>query len=557
MRPIHAFVALIVISMSVSAQTSAWLKPGGYERPEGAAGPAIVPLPSSVTMGTGAFTLKKSTAIIAETALKPLARQLAGWLNPATGFDLEVRGSAPSSPSIQLKLQGSLASKLGAEGYRLTATQKAVTISAATEAGVFYGMQTLRQLLPVAIFRSAAVAAPADVGWTIPAVTIEDSPRFSWRGAHLDTSRHFMPKEFVKKFIDLLALHKLNRFHWHLTDDQGWRLEIRRYPKLTEIASWRAETLIGLDVSDATTRQFDGRRYGGFYTQDDAREIVAYAAARFITVVPEIEMPGHSQAVIAAYPELGSTSEPAQPRTNWGVSPFLLNADDSTIQFMKDVLAEVIDIFPGAWIHVGGDEAVKTQWKGNPRIQARIEELGLHDEAELQSWFIRQMDSFLASKGRRLVGWDEILDGGLAKGATVMSWRGLDGAVAAARSGHDAVLTPTSHTYFDYYQSRDTAHEPLAIGGFLPLERVYTWEPMPATLEPEFQSHILGVQGQLWTEYLPTPKAVEYHAFPRLTALAEVAWTATAQRTIEDFTRRLTTHLERLAILDVNFRKQP
>jgi beta-glucosidase len=411
-------------------------------------------------------------------------------------------------------------------------------------------MQTLRQLLPPAIFDDTTVA---DVRWSVPAVIIEDSPRFSWRGAHLDVSRHFQPKEFVRKYIDLLALHKMNRFHWHLTDDQGWRVEIKRYPKLTEVAAWRKETIVG-PHREGSEAPFDGIRHGGFYTQDEIREIVAYAAERFITVIPEIEMPGHSQAVVAAYPELGSTDEPTETRTRWAVSPFLLNADDSTIAFMQNVLSEVLEMFPGPWIHIGGDEAVKTQWKASAKIQARIKALGLANEEALQSWFIRQMDTFLAARGRRLIGWDEILDGGLAPNATVMSWRGIDGAIAAARGGHDAVLTPTGHTYFDYYQSSDTAAEPLAIGGFLPLERVYTWEPMPAGLEEEFRRHILGVQGQLWTEYMPTPKHVEYMAYPRLTALAEVAWSPSDARELEEFRGRLAVHLDRLRALDVNFR---
>jgi hexosaminidase len=367
-----------------------------------------------------------------------------------------------------------------------------------------------------------------------------------------------MPKEFVKKYIDLLAIHKMNRFHWHLTDDQGWRLEIKKYPKLTDVGAWRAESLVGHDVRDgspeAAQRKYDGVKHGGFYTQDDVREIVAYAAARFVTVVPEIEMPGHSQEVVAAYPELGSTDEKVQPRTRWGISPYLLNPTDRTVAFMQDVLDETMALFPGQWIHVGGDEAVKDQWKANPRIQFRIKELGLKDENELQSWFIRQMDTYLTSHGRRLVGWDEILDGGLAPNATVMSWRGLGGALASARARRDAVLTPDAWTYFDSYQTRDTANEPLAIGGFVPLDKVYTWEPMPDALEPEFQKHILGVQGQLWSEYLQNPKQVEYAAYPRLSALAEVGWTPTAQRTLDDFMARMAIHLQRLKILDVNLR---
>jgi beta-glucosidase len=514
-------------------------------------GISIVPRPVRLEAGRGVFTLTSSTRIVVDDAVRAQGLQLSTMLGRATGFTLPVRvGRSAGSPHIALRRHAALAAALGDEGYRLVATPRAIEISAATPAGIFYGMQTLRQLLPAAIFADAPVRG---VRWELPALTIEDRPRFSWRGAHLDVSRHFQPKEFVKKYIDLLALHKMNRFHWHLTDDQGWRVEIRKYPKLTGVAAWRRQTIVG-PHRDGPDAPMDGRRHGGFYTQDEIREVVAYAAERFITVVPEIEMPGHSQAVVAAYPELGSTTEPAEPRTRWGVSPFLLNAEESTIAFMQDVLAEVIELFPGPWIHVGGDEAVKDQWRASPRIQARIKELGLANEEELQSWFIGRMDRFLTSRGRRLIGWDEILDGGLAPNATVMSWRGIGGAIAAAREGHDAVLTPTSHTYFDYYQSTDTAAEPLAIGGFLPLERVYTWEPMPEGLEPEFRRHVLGVQGQLWTEYLPTPERVEYMAYPRLTALAEVAWTPSDLREMEEFRGRLAVHLDRLRALDVGFR---
>jgi hexosaminidase len=523
----------------------------GMGAQEGSTAIAIVPLPSKLTPKAGVFTVTASTPIVADSAVLAQARQLAAMLAPATAFDLPVRvGPAPAGAHVALRQQKALVKVLGDEGYRLDVTPRAITIRAATAAGVFYGLQTLRQLFPPAVYREAPVTG---VSWRVPAVSIEDTPRFRWRGAHLDVSRHFQPKEFVKKYIDLLAVHRMNRFHWHLTDDQGWRIEIKRYPRLTDIAAWRKETLIGRH-REGPTAQFDGKRHGGFYTQDDVREIVAYAAARFVTVVPEIEMPGHSQAVIAAYPELGSTTEAAEPRTIWGISPFLLNADASTIAFMQNVLEEVLTLFPSPWIHVGGDEAVKTQWKASPRIQERIKELGLKNEEELQSWFIRQMDTFLTKKGRRLIGWDEILEGGLAENATVMSWRGIEGAVTAARAGHDAVLTPTSHTYFDYYQVKDTTREPLAIGGFLPLDKVYTWEPMPESIEPQFQKHILGVQGQLWSEYLPGPKAVEYMAYPRLTALAEVAWTPTALRQFDEFRSRLAVHLERLRILDVNFR---
>lgn len=529
---------------------AAGLSPAGVMRAQVDRLPALVPLPASVVAGDGAFTLLASTPIVADAGLRRQAHQLAAWLAPATGFALDLRDEAPAdTPHIALVEDDRLGSTLGTEGYRLEVSPRAVVIRAAAPAGAFYAIQTLRQLLPAAIFRDAAVTG-AD--WRIPAVTIEDRPRFGWRGGLLDVARHFMPKEFVKKYIDLLALHKMNRFHWHLTDDQGWRLEVKRYPRLTDIGAWRSETLVGR--LRPLGRAFDGIRHGGFYTQDDVREIVAYAADRFVTVVPEIEMPGHSQAIIAAYPELGSTDEPVQVGTFWGVAPYLLNAEPSTITVMQNILAEVIDLFPSPWIHVGGDEAVKTQWQANARIQARIAELGVGNEAGLQSWFIRQMDTWLTAKGRRLIGWDEILEGGLAENATVMSWRGLDGAIAAARAGHDTVLAPTEFTYFDYYQSDTRDREPLAIGGLLPLDKVYTWEPVPAALEPAHHHHILGVQGQLWTEYLAGPKAVEYMAFPRMSALAEVAWTPAAARRLDDFRARLAPHLARLAVLDVGFR---
>jgi hexosaminidase len=390
-------------------------------------------------------------------------------------------------------------------------------------------------------------------------VSIEDAPRFPWRGAHLDAGRHFMPTGFVKKFIDLLALHKMNTFHWHLTDDQGWRIEIKKYPKLTTVGAWRTESVIGRQQAqrDPAQWKFDGEPHGGYYTQDDVREVVAYAKARHITIVPEIEMPGHAVAAIAAYPELGVTGESIPVATHWGIYDDILNADPATIGFMQDVLTEVMDLFPGPYIHIGGDEAAKAKWKASSRIQARIKELGAGDENGLQSWFIRQMDDFLTARGRRLIGWDEILEGGLAANATVMSWRGTKGGIAAAQAGHDVVMAPNSHTYFDYYQSRDTAAEPIAIGGFLPLETVYSYEPVPAEIDAEHAKHVLGAQGQLWTEYMRDPRRVEYMAFPRMSALSEVVWTPAAGKDYADFRARLETHLKRLKALDVNYRPLP
>jgi hexosaminidase len=512
---------------------------------------SIIPRPAKLTTRTGHFTLTPRTTIWATHGAAALGRQLAGYLEPATGYDFDVRTTgAPTGNRIVLRLDPTL-TKLGDEGYTLDVAPGLVSIRALKPAGVFYGIQSLRQILPVEIFREAPVAG---VAWTAPALRIEDSPRFQWRGMHLDVGRHFMPKEFVKKFVDLLAIHKMNSFHWHLTEDQGWRIEIKKYPRLTEVGAWRNQTLIGRHERDSLKRVFDGQRHGGFYTQDDIREVVAYAKARYINVVPEIEMPGHVQAAISAYPELGTVDHPVNVREYWSISEHILNPEDKTVAFMQDVLGEVLTLFPGKFIHVGGDEALKDEWKASPKVQARIKELGLKDEHELQSWFIRKMDTYLTAHGRRLIGWDEILEGGLAPNATVMSWRGIEGGIAAARQGHDVVMAPTKTVYFDYYQAQDRNAEPLAIGGFLPLDSVYAYDPIPAQLEPQFVKHILGSQGQLWTEYMPNPKQVEYMAFPRVSALAEVVWTPKERKDFSDFSTRLPIHLKRLQILDVNYR---
>ena len=525
---------------------------------------SVIPRPDSVVARSGWFKLTPRTVIWTDRGDSAVAARFARAIAPALGFQPRVAvGSSTSGSRIVFRRAAPRDTTFGKEGYKLEVRSNAVTITAAAPAGAFYATQTLRQLLPPQIYRDAAFDSTQ---WRVPVVSIVDRPRFQWRGMHLDAARHFMPKEFVKKYIDLLALHKMNTFHWHLTDDQGWRLEIKKYPRLTEVGAWRDSTIVGHQVRDTTSAPFDKKRHGGFYTQDDVREIVAYAADRFVTIVPEIEMPGHSQAAIAAYPSLGNLGDTIRPWTMWGVSDYILNPSDTTVRFMQDVLTEVMALFPGPYIHVGGDEAPKAQWKSSPRAQAKIRELGIlpddpadtrhpyRAEDELQSWFIKQMDAFLSAHGRRLVGWDEILDGGLAPNAVVMSWRGTAGGITAARANHDVVMTPGSHTYFDHYQAKPDS-EPLAIGGFLPIDTVYSYEPVPAGLEPEFASHILGAQAQLWSEYLDGPKSVEYMAFPRAAALAEVLWTARARRDFRDFSRRLPRHLQRLDALDVNYRK--
>jgi hexosaminidase len=509
---------------------------------------AVIPQPVKVTERSGRFTITPTTVVWSDAASASIARQFARYVEPATGFTLRVRtGGEPPAGSIAFRLDRALA-RLGPEGYTLDVRPGGIVARAPEPAGLFYAVQTMRQLLPPEIFRDA----PSGEGpWTLPAVTIEDYPRFAWRGAHLDVGRHFMPKEFVKKYIELLALHKLNTFHWHLTEDQGWRLEIKEYPRLTDVGAWRKETVVGRPRGQEAP-SYDARRHGGFYTQEDAREIVAYAKARFITVVPEIEMPGHAIAAIAAYPELGVTGEPVDVATHWGVFSDILNTKPSTIQFMQNVLTEVMAIFPSRYIHIGGDEADKTKWKASPEIQARIKELGLRDEHELQSWFVRQMDGFLTAHARRLVGWDEILEGGLAENAVVMSWRGTAGGIAAARAGHDVVMAPTGNTYLDYAQSRDPK-EPVGQTALLTLDKVYAFDPVPDELEPQFVKHILGGQAQVWTEYMADAKAVEYMAFPRLTALAEAVWTQKDRKNYANYVERLRPHLERLRALDVNF----
>ncbi|TME77679.1 MAG: beta-N-acetylhexosaminidase, partial [Chloroflexi bacterium] len=453
---------------------------------------SLIPIPARVTPRPGAFTLAASTPIEAPDALRAQAELLRDQLRPATGFPLPIVTNA-SGPRISLALDETL-TRLGDEGYRLTASADAVAIAAPRPAGLLHGTQTLRQLLPPAIFRRAVVP---NVAWSVPGIEIEDAPRFSWRGSHLDVGRHFMPKTTVLKHIDLLALHKLNVFHWHLTEDQGWRIEIKRYPKLTEVGAWRKDSMVAPRTREASQRKFSGSPHGGFYTQDDVREVVRYAMDRGITVVPEIEMPGHALAAIAAYPELGNTKAQHEVQTYWGISEHVFGVGDNVLTFVENVLDEVLALFPSKFIHIGGDECPKREWKESPAAQARMKERGLRDEEELQSWFVTRIDSWLAKRGRRLIGWDEILEGGLAPGATVMSWRGENGGIAAAKAGHDVVMAPEKPTYFDHDQSEDQI---TPIRGMNTLADVYAYEPVPKELNAAEAKHVLGAQGQLWTE---------------------------------------------------------
>ena len=501
--------------------------------------PAIIPLPAAIESGAGAMPVTADTALQADRDSGAAARLLAGWLAPVDGQPRPVstlRSSAPSG-SIALAIDATR-TDLRDEGYALSVTPRGATVTGATPRGVLWGAQTLRQLL-----------GPPEAAATLPVIEIVDRPRFAWRGLHLDVARHFFPAPFVERLIDLMSLYKLNTFHWHLTEDQGWRIEIRSRPRLTEVGSRRAATPLPHD----RTRS-DGTPYAGHYTREEVRRVVAYAAERGVTVVPEIEMPGHSQAALASYPELGCTGSGYEVATTWGVKNDVLCAGrETTFTFLEAVLDEVLELFPSQFIHVGGDECPKQAWRACRHCQARIASEGLAGEDELQSWFIRRMSGWLADRGRRLVGWDEILEGGLAPGATVMSWRGSDGGVAAATAGHDVVMSPNTHCYFDYYQSEDTAAEPPAIGGRLPLEQVYSFEPVPPALA-DHAARVLGVQGNIWTEYIPTEAQVAYMAFPRALALAEVGWTPAAGRSLAGFHGRLAAHRPLLDRLGVTYR---
>jgi hexosaminidase len=511
---------------------------------------AIVPRPAYYEETGAGCALGPDTVITVSGEVAGADEVLRSYLAPASGLGLR-----PAGPRDDNRIALSVDSddrELGAEGYRLAVTAAGVDLRASTARGLLRAIQTMRQLLPPEIMAAGQVR---DRPWTMPGVRITDVPRFSWRGAHLDVSRHFMPIAFLHRYLDLLALHKFNIFHLHLTDDQGWRMEIRKHPKLTEVGAWRRESMTG----HRWEQRFDGTPHGGFYTQDELRELVGHAERLGITVVPEIDMPGHSQAAIAAYPELGTHPDrPVEVARGWGAGEDILNVEESTVCFFQDVLTEVMEVFPGPYVHVGGDECRKAPWRASPRAQARMRALGLADEDELQSWFIGQMSGHLARAGRRLVGWDEIAEGGLPAGATVMSWRGEEAGVIAARGGHDAVMTPEEHTYFDWAQSADPA-EPVAIGRpgerVTPLDKVYRYEPVPAMLDSSAAARVLGTQYQLWTEYIPDERHAEYMTFPRACALAEVAWSDADHKDWDDFLGRLRVHLGRLDILGVGYRK--
>lgn len=505
----------------------------------------LVPQPVSVEPGGGAFTLTSGTRIVAGSPEDPALRELAEvWAAPfgdGIGLPLSVAAEGEIALSVDPTTTG-----VGPEGYRLEVTSDGISVVGADHAGVFYGLQTLSQLMP-----PGAETGGVAEGIEIPGVTIVDEPRFAYRGMHLDVARHFFEPDFVKRYIDLLARYKINRFHWHLTEDQGWRIEIDAYPRLTEVAAWRDETQIG---HGSEPFNGDGQRYGGYYTKDEVRDIVAYAAERFVTIIPEIEMPGHATAAIAAYPELSCHGEPVDVAKTWGVFEDIYCPTDETFEFLETVLAEVVELFPGQYVHIGGDEAPKTQWEESEFVQTLMRDEGLREVEQVQGYFIRRIERFLSARGKRLIGWDEILEGGLPPNATVMSWRGTLGGIEASRMGHEVVMSPYSHLYFDYYQSEDRENEPFAIGGFLPLDTVYGYEPIPGPLRERDADRIIGAQANVWTEYMKTPDHVEYMLLPRMLALSEVVWTPREQKDYRDFLERVEWHLDRFDALGVNYR---
>ncbi|WP_289023957.1 beta-N-acetylhexosaminidase [uncultured Salegentibacter sp.] len=503
---------------------------------------AIIPLPQKMETSKGVFIVDEHTKIQVSQDLRQEGRFLADYIEEVTGIAPEIKlNEKEVERSISLKISTDFDRD---EAYNLIVTHEKVVVEGASAKGVFYGVQTLKQLLPL---QSEIDAESAEIA--IPAVTISDAPAFDYRGMHLDVARHMFPVDFIKKYIDLIAMHKMNTFHWHLTEDQGWRIEIKQYPKLTEIGSIRKETMIEKNFDPY---KGDGKEYGGYYTQEEVKDIVAYAAKRHVTVIPEIELPGHSRAVLAAYPELGNGTGPYEVATKWGVFKEILAPKEETFEFLENVLTEVMELFPSEYIHIGGDEAPKTEWEQSAQAQEVIKREGLKDEHELQSYFIRRIEKFLNENGRQIIGWDEILEGGLAPNATVMSWRGNQGGIEAAKQKHNVVMTPNTHLYFDHYQA-DPETEPLAIGGNSTVSHVYSFDPVPEELSAGEEKYILGAQANVWTEYMKDSDYVEYMVLPRMTALSEVVWTYPEERNWDEFKARLVEFKKLYDQMDLNY----
>ena len=508
---------------------------------------SVIPMPNDVTLAEGSFNVAGALVTCDENLDEASTKAVQGFVKT-----LETVTGKPCKSDKKGQVRFGLNPNLGAEEYFLQVKPDGVNVEASAFGGFFYAIQTLKQMLPAEVYGGKK----ANAAWLLPCVTILDAPRFDYRGIHMDPCRHFWSVEETKRYIDIAATYKLNRLHWHLTEDQGWRMEIKKYPKLTEVGAWRSGTCIGKDFDSS-----DGIRYGGFYTQDQMREIVAYAAERNITVIPEMDLPGHMVAALAAYPELGCTGGPYDVWTRWGVSEDVLCVGkEETFTFLEDVLTEMMDIFPSEYIHIGGDECPKVRWENCPLCQARIKELGLKAhgnisaEQELQCYVTSRIQKFLNDHGRKIIGWDEILEGNLAEGATVMSWRGTQGGIEAAKRGFDVIMTPNSHMYIDYYQSQERDKEPLQIGGLVTVPKLYSYEPYEG-MEPGTEDHILGVQANLWTEYITTPEFLEYMLLPRMCALSEVQWCNADRKDYNRFDASLDHTFKMLDIMGYTYAK--
>ncbi len=506
----------------------------------------LIPQPAEMKRGGGEFVLSTATKVILKTDLVEVRKTcdyFINMINQSSGLNIDYASSSQSAITVAID------PKINhPEGYYLQVTPQGVTIRAQASVGVFYAFQTLRQLLPPEIESSTIVANRA---WKIPSVEITDAPRFAYRGLMLDVVRHFFPISYLKRYIDLMAMYKYNHLHLHLTDDQGWRIEIYSYPELQYISAWRKETLVG-HLNDEP-RRYDGIRYGGYYKQSELKELVQYAADRYITIIPEIEMPGHATAALAAYPDLSCSGGTVEVACEWGIFKNLYCPKEETFLFLERVLYEITNIFPGKYIHIGGDECIKDSWQQSEYCYNLKLQNGFQTNEQLQTWFIRRIANFLNIRGRKIIGWDEILDGGDVPGATIMSWRGEQGGIAAAQRGHDAIMTPHRYCYFDYYQWRNRNEEPLAAGGYIPLSMVYMYDPVPQGLTAGQAKHILGAQGNLWTEYISDERHIEYMVYPRACALSETNWTPVDLKSYNDFLNRLREHSKRLEVLNVNF----
>jgi len=511
----------------------------------------IIPAPAEATVRDGTFQLSRATVIETDEQFKSEAKLLAQRLRAATGYPVKIRALSKERHAERIVLmKADQSDSANDEAYSLVVTPDDIVVSAGKSAGIFYGTQSLLQLLPPQIFSPKRVTA-AD--WQIPCVEIKDQPRFTWRGFMLDVSRHFFTKKEVEQVLDLTSLYKLNTFHWHLVDDQGWRIEIKKYPRLTQVGAWRSDIGFGLDPTRSWAYDRRGR-YGGYYTQKDIREVVAYAAERHITIVPEIEMPGHSSAALLAYPQYLCSNAKLEgvPQKGGVFTGVYCAGNENTFTFLDNVLSEVAQLFPGKYIHIGGDEVRKTNWMACADCQLRIRTEHLKDEKELQAYFTRRIEKIVNAHGKSLIGWSEIREGGLAPSAALMDWIG--GGAESAASGHDVVMSPTKFCYFDHYQSTNHVTEPKAIGGFLPLQQVYQFDPMPQNLSPELQRHVLGGQANLWTEYIPNLRQVEYMMFPRLGALSEVDWSPKEAHNLDDFKVRAEVNEKRLDAMGINYR---